>query len=293
MLRGVKALTFGMGPFAIGRAANTLRDRFAALFSDALGSDVRMVATKTYPELFQLIRNDQVQLAWLPPAVFLQALDQRNVTLLLRSVRPGGSQYHGVLFVPEESSRAHPEDLADCTVGWVDRQSCGGFLFPRLALIEHGINASEHFAQEYLFASHTAVVAGVAAGKVDSGATYMNTTADGEPMNTGWTDAGLDMDAMRPLLKSRPIPSDVICAAPGLGLGREQQIARALEGLHEAASGLDVLRGLLQADQLVPANLRDYDVVRAAQNVAFSRIRPTFPRIGKPPVPTTRPPGRK
>lgn len=272
-----------MGPFAIGRAANALRQKFADLLGASLGCPVNMVVTKTYPELFTQIREDLVHVAWLPPAVFLQATDEIGVSLLLTTVRRGEARYHGVIFVPEESRKNHPEDLLGCTMGWVDRQSCGGFLFPRLGLIEYGLNPNEHFLQEYLFGSHTAVVAAVAAGKVDAGATYMSMPREGEtPLNTGWTDAGLDLDGMRPILRSRPIPSDVIVASRRLGLEKEQRATKALQSLNETEAGRDVLQGLLQAERLEPAQIRDYDVVRAAQNVAFSRIRPTFPRRSRP-----------
>ena len=66
-------------------------------------------------------------------------------------------------------------------VGWVDPDSCGGYLFPRAALAERGFDPKKHFKEEKLLGSHGAVVRAVESGDIDCGATYLNSMLNPPP----------------------------------------------------------------------------------------------------------------
>ncbi len=280
----MEKLTFGMGPAALGPGMERLRGSLSRLLTRAFDQQVDVTAVRTYADLFERIAWGDLQMAWLPPAVFIRARDRFDVTLMAASVRMDESRYHGVLFTREDATFETLEDLRGTTAAWVDRESCGGFLFPRLALMEQGIEPRRLFSGQFALGSHAAVVQAVVSKEVDVGATYVHVIGEGDAervMSAGWSDAGTGVP-MRVLLRSRPIPSDVICCTTDVPIEVEARLRRALYALHEQRAADQVLGPLLQVRRFQPASLSDYDVVRAAFNVANSRIRRPRTRRPKP-----------
>lgn len=268
-------LTFGMGPAALGPGTEPLRSALARLLTIALDAPVRVVACRTYGQLLELIADGEVQFAWLPPAIFIRARDKHDVTPLVASVHSSELRYHGVLFVREDSEVRTTKDLKGTTVAWVDRESCAGFLFPRLALMEAGYETRTLFDAQVALGSHAAVVQAVASGEMDVGATYVHVDPNAEdapPLRAGWIDAGATLP-MHVVLRSRPIPSDVICATKAVELDVEKRLAVGLAGLHELPGASKVLEPLLQVRRFEPTSMKDYEIVRAALTVANTRFK--------------------
>jgi phosphonate transport system substrate-binding protein len=226
-----------------------------------------VIASATYAELLERLTRGDVDLAWLPPALCVRAID-RGMTLLLGCVResalhPATKNYHGAMFVAQASERTVAADLRGARVAWVDPDSCSGYLFPRLVLAEeHALDPNALFAEERMLGSHDAVVRAVASGEADCGATYLDAMADGSS-RAGWMRA-LPAEAMRVVVKSAPIPNDAICAAGSLHYMQRDAISAALADLHRAPEGAAMLRELFEVARFEPALPRHYDQVRRA-----------------------------
>lgn len=276
-------LSFGLGPAALGDGTDDLRKELARLLRDAIGISIRLVATRNYAQLYDQVVANEVQVAWLPPAVFVRAHDAHDARLIAQTVHASPSTYHGVLFVRDDSEATKLEDLEGATAAWVDPSSAAGYLFPRLAMFERGIDARGFFGDEYGARSHLAVVEMVAGGTADVGATYCHVVEESDSGETreraGWdqVDTGVPM---RTILRSRPIPNPAVCAVPSVPLDLEEKIAQALFRLHEKKGAERILRDLLQIRRFAPADIRDYHVVRAALNVTHSQLKRQDDRRG-------------
>ncbi len=273
----MQRLSFGVGPAALGPDTEALRKDFARLLRDTLDMSVRLVTTRSYTQLYDQVTSGEVQVAWLPPAVFVRAHDAYDARLLLSSVHETASSYYGVLFVREDNDAETLEDLRGTAVAWVDGSSCAGYLFPRLAMAEKGIDPHSFFAAEMGAGSHARVVETVAAGSADVGAAYAHDLhADsgetGPERTAAWdhTDVGVPM---RVVLRSRPIPNPVICATSDLGEEVGEHVEARLSRMHETKRGRRILAELLQVRRFEPASMKDYEVVRAALNVTHSQHR--------------------
>ena len=223
-----------------------------------------LVASSSYAELLERLVADEVDMAWLPPALCVRGIE-RGATLLVGAVRAPHSAklYHGALFVPASSSRAQPADLRGARVAWVDHESCSGYLFPRIALSEdHGLDPATLFAKERVLGGHDAVVRAVARGEADCGATFVDTMPDGSA-RAGWMRE-LAPDAMRVVVLSAPIPSDAICASNAMDRERRDRSCAALVDLHRSPEGAALLHELFDVARLEPALPRHYDIVRRA-----------------------------
>lgn len=241
-------LRFGVGPIAAGGDRSKIRAHAESSLARAAGSHAILVVTESYKDLEGKLERGEVDLAWLPPALCVRAIE-RGATLLLGCVRASAKTYRAVLFVRADSPRREPADLAGARAAWVDPDSCSGYLFPRVALSEdHGLDPAKLFSEEKMLGSHAAVIDAVTKGKADCGATF----ASGVP------------DDMRWIVTSAPIPSDAVCASPSMDRARRDALGTALADLHRSADGALVLHDLFDVARLEPALPRHYDLVRRA-----------------------------
>ena len=256
-------LTIVIGPVHLDTEGQDLRRRLAMRLVDHLCRPVEVTSAESYAEVSAQIVEGKADLAWLPPAVFVRAADRADLHLLAKVERSRGDGYRGVLFVPQDSDVKTVADLEGATVAWVDRDSCAGHLFVRLALRESGHEPGELFGEERFVGSHHAVVQAVVAGHAAAGATHAQTHDDGETLLfTGWHPF-VGADGMRPLLISPPIPSDVLCASPRVDPDTLDDLREALLALHEPDGG-DLLEEFFGGPRLVGASSATYNPVRDA-----------------------------
>jgi phosphonate transport system substrate-binding protein len=241
-------LRFGVGPIAAGEDRAKIRSHAESALARAAGSHAILVVTPTYKELEDKLEQGEIDLAWLPPALCVRAIE-RGATLLLGCVRASAKTYRAVIFVRADSSRRDPADLAGARAAWVDPDSCSGYLFPRIALSEeHGLDPAKLFSEEKMLGSHAAVIDAVKKKTADCGATF----ASGVP------------DDMRWIVTSAPIPSDAVCASPTMDRAHRDALGAALAELHRWSDGALMLRDLFDVARLEPALPRHYDLVRRA-----------------------------
>src|SRR5262245_33666977 len=200
---------FATGPVHLDEDGDDLRTDLGRALSDALGEPIELEATKSYGELRELVLAKTVQLAWMPPALFVRAHAAGAVGDVLRAERFAGGRYQGAIFVRDGSPFRALEDLKGARIAWVDRDSCAGYLFPRLALRSRGMDPDAFFSAAEMLESHSRVVRAVASGAADAGATYVELADPADPEKglslAGWS-AFAERKAMRPLLVSESIP---------------------------------------------------------------------------------------
>jgi phosphonate transport system substrate-binding protein len=256
----VSTLTFALGP-VLDEEDDELATRFARRLSDALSHPVELAFGSSYAEVADLVASGRAHLAWLPPAVFVRA--ERQGALLLAAVeRSHGHGYRGVLFVPSSSPIREPSALASTRVAWVDPDSCAGYLFPRLALLQEGLTPDALFREQSFRGSHGSVVHAVMRGEADVGATFGHTAEDGRTLTIAGWYPWLGASGMRAVLVSKSIPPDVICASSALDADAIDDVREALLSLHESSAAL--LDEIFGGPRLVPAHTVDYDPVRTA-----------------------------
>jgi phosphonate transport system substrate-binding protein len=261
----MKNLVFATGPVRIGADGDRLREGLGDALGRELGAAVRVVASRSYADLFERLARGEVHLAWMSPALALRAADRLRAEPLVRSVRAPGAQFFGVLFARGDSKLRRLEDVRGTRVVWVDRDSCSGYLFPRLALRAAGLGLDGLFAAERLVGSHEAAARAVVSGEADVGATYYNVVVDEwdeSQVAAGWSD--ITMDPMRVLLRTEAIPADLVLASGAVDAALRARAREVLSGLHLHPRAAPFVQGIFGADRFEPADLADYDVVRRA-----------------------------
>lgn len=258
-------LRFVTGPMHLDAGGAQLRRELGNVLADLLRMPVEVSAEESYAALEARVQQRGAELCWLPPALFVRAHDAGVVAHTLRPARNAAGVYQGALFVKSDGPIRTAADLSGARVAWVDRSSCAGYLFPRLALAEHGIAPTSLFAAESFLESHGRVVRAVLRGEADVGATFVQLADENDPARgiaiTGWTGY-TQTKTLRAVLVSGSIPSDPVCVVAGAP--QPERIAAALAELHAIPGASALLRRLLSSDRLEPAPVSDYEVVRRA-----------------------------
>jgi phosphonate transport system substrate-binding protein len=244
----VTSWIFGTGPVRLGPDGEGPREELGRLLGEALGAPARVETVSSYADLLSRFAAGDVPIAWMPPALAVLAVDEHKATMAASLSRGGGARYCGALFVQQGAPWVVPEELRGKRVAWVDVTSCAGYLYPRLALRERAID-------------------------VEGFLSYSMSTAGGRPSVTGWHDE-LGGEAMRAILTTEAIPSDVICIAPSVATADREKIGRFLAELHKEPAAAPVLRVLFGAKGFEPTMPLRYARVREALRAEAHTVRP-------------------
>jgi phosphonate transport system substrate-binding protein len=250
---------FGLGPAGMGPARKAARSAFRWIIAGATGRPSQLRVFDSYTELLDELET--LAFAWLPPATFVRAQTRMPLTIVRGVRRASQAHYRGMLFTRDPDGVPDLAGLRDARVAWVDRDSCAGHLFPRLALRSTGLKPHEVFAEELFLGSHASVTHAVGRGFADVGASYLRVDRDGTALQKGFIEDG---QRYRVLLVSEPIPADVIVAGPIATAREVVGMRRALRGLTRTDEGREVMRGIFDADDFVETTPSDYRVVRDA-----------------------------
>ncbi len=254
-------LVFATGPQGLGSRGAELRNGLAEVLSERLGQEVQLFACASYAELLSAVEQASAAMAWLPPAVYVQAEEVADVHLLARSVRHGSRAFRGAIFVKAGSRVTTLAELEGKHVGWVDPHSCAGHLLPRKAVIDDGRDPDLHFAAQSFIGSHRGVARAVHGGEVDAGATYVHLDDGDRILSAGWRDVD-DDDAFRMLLFSEEVPADAIGTTEALPEALRPRLEEVLLGLGADAAVRPLLEGLFQCVAFEEPDPEAYRVVQ-------------------------------
>lgn len=286
-----KTVTFATGPVQLDDDGAHLRRELGRALSDALGVEIEIVAEGSYAALADRVSRGDAALAWLPPATFVRANAGGMIDRVYSSERTFGARYQAAIFVRADGSIEDVEGLRGKRVAWVDRESCAGYLFPKLELSERGLPPDSLFGTQQFVESHMRVVRAVRDGEVDAGATFVqlrsvDVRASRPPsLETPEIGAAVQQDlsqslalvgwapfvppaAMRPILVSRAIPSDALCITRSMPTALRDAVKDVLLGAGDKPKLSRLFRGLMNADRFASSDASAYEPVRRAMTDA-------------------------
>src|SRR5262249_37920440 len=126
----------------------------------------------SYEALAQRIRDAQIDVAWLPPVVYVLLERAGLVEAVVGNHRAGHAAFHGGLLVRAEEPVHTLDGLRGMRVAWVDPLSASGYVIPRIQLAMLGVDPRTTFEEQRFVGSHDAAVRAVARGEADVAATF-------------------------------------------------------------------------------------------------------------------------
>lgn len=200
---------------------------FATWLGKELGTPVTPRAALSYEELGRLVRDGEVDLAWLPPIVYIDLLADRAIDPLCVHWRATEASYQAVLLVREDGKIQSVEGLRGSRVAWVDPFSAAGYVLPRIKLAALGIDPRTSFSEQRFCGSHDAAVRALLAGKSDVAGTFATLGDDGRVARGAWSDVP-EASTLRVLAAFGSIPADVTAARLQLEPAMKESVTRAL-----------------------------------------------------------------
>jgi phosphate/phosphite/phosphonate ABC transporter binding protein len=270
----LSVLTFAVSRSHAGSDLDAAVRRFADALGGVIGRRVVPTVTRDYEKLLEGVLVGGVAIAWLPPLIHARAA-RSGAVLACVSERGGALTYRAALLVRRDSDYATVRDLRGTRAAWADPFSASGYTFPRLHVLEAGIDPRRAFSLEGFHGSASRACQAVADGVADVCAHFLSDAAAGDEQL-----ARLELrralgepvaDALRVLAVTNSIPPDGIVLAPPLD-GMTQAIVRdALLSLDRSPQGRAAIRALLNADRLAPVTADVARLIDRARAVLASR----------------------
>lgn len=236
-------------------------ERLAARLASVVGRPAVAVVLADYRSLVDCLASGALDLAWMPPAAFVEAEKKGGRALAVAS-RLGKTSYRSAIITRRDAAVASLADLRGRSVAWVDRDSASGYLFALAELLRVLGNVGE-LGRQHFVGSHRAVCEAVADGWATAGATYAILDDDGRVDTSGWHERlGPRAREIRVIGFTRPIPGDNVACRPNLDPTTTRKLAEALVDLASDDDGRAILHDVFRAEALVPEPGDIYGEVR-------------------------------
>ena len=260
-----RKLTFGLYALEPERKLGKLLNTFCEWLGKELDAEVDLDESSDYETLADRMKQGVIDVAWLPPIVFVRVgKDAAHPLVAIKRGTRGG--FETALVVREDSAMKRVEDLRGCRAAWVDPWSAAGYVIPRLRLRLGGIDATALFSEEHFFGTHSAAVRAVFDGEADVAGTYVHTDANGEVIDGPWSN--IPDARIRVLAKFDEIPADVFAVAPSVPEDLRASLSALLIGSAKDTKHADMVKQLFGADGFGPVALESYEGLRVALTIS-------------------------
>jgi phosphonate transport system substrate-binding protein len=145
-------------------------DRLAAYLQSKIDRPVEFVRTRSYQDMMDRLRAEELQFAWICGYPFVQKREPEFLSLLVVPIFQGRPQYRSYIIVHRDSRFDSLEDLKDRVFSFSDPNSNSGYLYPRFALLQRGYSPERFFRQTFFTYNHAETVEAVAERVADGGA---------------------------------------------------------------------------------------------------------------------------
>lgn len=155
-------------PIRVGMTPAFLHDQHALLaewrayLEARLQRPVEFVQRDSYRETMDQIRKQQLEFAWICDYPYLALKD--DVRLLATALYQGRPTYRSYLIVPSSDTRTRSiTDLKGAVFAYADPHSNTGYVVPRHALLQAGVDPGQFFRRTFFTWSHRKAIESVAA----------------------------------------------------------------------------------------------------------------------------------
>lgn len=246
-----EALSLGVHPYL---PAPELERRFRPLadyLARNLDRDVRLLIGASYEDHISHVGQDQVDIAYLGPAAYLEVTERFGPRPLLARLEVNGKPvFYGYVVSRNDSDVLGLQDLAGKRFAFGSQHSTMSYTLPRYLLLEQGVDL--HDLQDHRFmGSHVNVALSVLAGRADAGGVK-------EEVFRKYEGRGL-----REIAVSPPISEHLFVARNGLPDEVVSRMQDLLMNLHDETDGVQVMRTIKSTiTRFVPVTDSDYDTLR-------------------------------
>lgn len=227
--------------------------------SEQLGITVTGQVMTDYTGLIEAMRNQNADVAFLPPFAFVQAEERANVEILLKAIRDGSDSYVAQYNVAADSEFDSIDDLvaAEGLVwAFTDYTSTSGYLFPAQQLMDLGVEELDSQFTMIDVGAHDSALLSVLDGQADFATTF-------EDARVRLEDEIPDIyEQIRVIGTTEEIPNATLSVRSELPDDLKERIQEVFLNMNDDPEMLEVLENVYNWEGFAPAESSDYDVVR-------------------------------
>ena len=193
-------------------------DGYRKLLEETFAVPTRLFAASDYAGVLQAFSAKQIEMSSLGPSGYAGAWLDTNggiEAIIVPEEADGSVSYVSVMVVRADSGIANLEGMRGKSLAWADPNSTSGYLIPRFALRQQGINpeSGQHFSRTGFGGGHEQAVVAVLQRQYDASVTWASGQGDAAQ---GYTRGNLramvdkkmlDMKDLRIIWRSTPIPN--------------------------------------------------------------------------------------
>jgi phosphate/phosphite/phosphonate ABC transporter binding protein len=235
--------------------------------SEHIGIPIERRDAASYEALATDVREARIDLAWLPPIVYLRLGEA--VTPLGSILRGGTAAYESALVVRADSKVKTIDALRGTRAGWVDPWSAAGFVLPRVNLALLGVDPRTLFRTETFHGSHRSAIQALLDGACDVAGTHARADASGNVTTGAWSEIeGADV---RVLATFGAIPPDVLAVRTAVADAIQAKVSAAVKDACADAERRVLIRDVFGGDDLAEGLAPGYDALQKALDMATAR----------------------
>ncbi|MER2063081.1 MAG: phosphate/phosphite/phosphonate ABC transporter substrate-binding protein [Alkalibacterium sp.] len=255
----IEELVLGFFPSADVENMAETAEPFGTYLTEELGIPVTTEVLTDYSGLIEAMRNQHIDIAFLPPFAYVQAEERAGAEVLLNAILNGSDTYAAQYNVPADSQIQSIDELVE-TEGLVwaftDYSSTSGYLFPAQQMMEMGVeNLDEHFMLREVGAHDRAIIA-LLDGQADFATTFQDARVR---LEEEFPDIN---EQVRVIGTTEEIPNATLSVRSELPEEVKADIESAFLSINDNEEMLDVLLEVYNWEGFSPAESEDYDIVR-------------------------------
>ena len=158
-------LRIGLISVAGDNKSYILEKELANYIGEKLNKKVKLIQKKSYSDINLLLKNNQIDVAFLSTGAYSLYEDKDSLELLARPNR-GKTYYHPIVIAKKDSNINNIEDLKSQSFAFVDTYSYSGYLAMNDYLKKNGMSVNKFFSNSYFTHSHEESVNQVTNGTV-------------------------------------------------------------------------------------------------------------------------------
>jgi phosphonate transport system substrate-binding protein len=225
--------------------------------SKKLDRPVERIQRRTYSEVNDLVRRDEVDMAFVCTSSYLVGEREFNMQLLAAPQVNGDVTYRAIIIVPTDSPASSFADLRGKVFAFTDPISFSGRVYPTYLLQQAGETPETFFSRTFFTYSHDDAIQAVASG-----------LADGASVDSLVLDFALKRDPslqsrIRVIHTSTPFGMPPVVVSPNIRPQLRAELTDTLLNMYQDADGKAALQAL-DYDRFVIVSQEDY---RSAETV--------------------------
>lgn len=216
------------------------------------GWELRIYVAEDYDDLRRKIEKGVVQIAFLPPLLYVDVMDRMD--MIMKVVRHGKGFYRGeILTVPGIDSLMQ---LKGSNWAFPDKNSTSGYLLPVYYFMKHGVDPDTFFNYQYEAGSHDAAVILLLRGNVQVATVFDDARA---LVSRDYPDV---YERTRVLAYTDSIPNDGIAVIKEMSVKNRKKLMNAFRELGKDELLKTIMDRLFGGDEFVEASADEYEIVK-------------------------------